>query len=271
MLSMSRSFLSLLLAVTMLAAMTASAQGSDRDRGRDRAEQLVIGHRGASGYRPEHTLAAYELAARHGADYIEPDLVITKDGVLVARHEPEISGTTDVADAPGVRRPRPQTKIIDGAPYDRLVRGGLHARRAQDAAREGADPVQRPSNAAAYDGQFEIPTLQEVHRPPQPAVEAARPRDRHLPRDEAPDVLPRTVGLPLEEPLVRILHRNGLDHRRAPVFVQSFEVGNLKLLDRELDVPLVQLLSVKTARPYDLVVSGDPRTYAELATPGGSP
>ena len=90
MLSMNRTFLSLLLAVTMLAAMTASAQGSDRDRDRDRAEQLVIGHRGASGYRPEHTLAAYKLAARLGADYIEPDLAITKDGVLVARHEPEI-------------------------------------------------------------------------------------------------------------------------------------------------------------------------------------
>ena len=103
---------------------------------------IVIAHRGASGSRPEHTLAAYELAIQQGADFIEPDLVPTKDDVLVARHENEISETTDVADHPEfavARRPRRST-----ADADRLVHRGFHARRAQDAARQGAAAAATP-------------------------------------------------------------------------------------------------------------------------------
>src|SRR3712207_2097844 len=106
----------LMLAAALAASMAGSppAMAGDRDKGRS-AEPIVIGHRGASGYRPEHTLASYELAARMGADYIEPDLVVTKDGVLVCRHEPEIGGTTDVAEHPEFASRR-RTKDLDGTP-----------------------------------------------------------------------------------------------------------------------------------------------------------
>ena len=115
-------------------------------------EPIVIGHRGASGYRPEHTLAAYEHAIEQGADYIEPDLVSTKDGVLVARHENEIGGTTDVAAHPEFAARR-TTKTIDGIADHRLVHRGLHARRAEDAAREGAHPGASARNTI-FDGHY---------------------------------------------------------------------------------------------------------------------
>ena len=127
-----------LLSLILPAAMAGPASAG-KSRKSKKAEPLVIAHRGASGYRPEHTLAAYALGARLGADYIEPDLVSTKDGVLVARHENEISGTTDVASPPRVRCP-PHDQDDRRRHPDRLVHRGLHARRAQDAAREGADP-----------------------------------------------------------------------------------------------------------------------------------
>ena len=143
---------------------------------------IVIAHRGASGYRPEHTLAAYELGARQGADYIEPDLVATRDGELVCRHENEISGTTDVADHPS-SPDRRATKEIDGKAYDGwFVEDFTLAELKTLRARERIPDV-RPDNAA-FDGQFEIPALERGHR--------ARPaaRRRHLPRDQAPRLPP---------------------------------------------------------------------------------
>jgi glycerophosphoryl diester phosphodiesterase len=260
-----RRLLLLVLAAAMLAAMAAPAAADRRgDDDDDRASALVIGHRGASGYRPEHTLAAYELAARQGADYIEPDLVITKDGVLVARHEPEISTTTDVAQHPEFAD-RKRTKPLDGVEVtgwwtEDFTLAELKTLRAKERI-----PELRPGNKA-FDGQFEIPTLQEV-------LDLRKRLSKQLGREIG--VYPETkhptyfrdMGLPLEEPLVRTLRRNGLDRKRAPVFVQSFEVGNLRALDRTLKMPLVQLFGAKTARPYDFVVSGDTRTYAQLATP----
>ena len=220
---------------------------------------IVIGHRGASGYRPEHTLASYRLAIDMGADYIEPDLVSTKDHVLVARHENEISGTTDVADHSEFAD-RKTTKTIDGVAVtgwftEDFTLAELKTLRAKERL-----PDVRPANTA-FDGLYQIPTFQQVINL------AKRRRVGIYPETKHPTYF-RSIGLPLEEPLLATLRANGYRGPNAPVFIQSFEVGNLKALSRKTRLPLVQLLDA-TGRPYDFVVSGDPRTYADLATPEG--
>ena len=122
--------------------------------------QLLIGHRGAAGYRPEHTLASYELAIRLGADVIEPDLVATKDGVLVARHEPEISGTTDVARHPEFADRR-TTRIVDGVVATGWFTDDFTLRELRTLRAVERIPQLRPHNAL-YDGRDRIPTLQEI-------------------------------------------------------------------------------------------------------------
>ena len=231
----------------------------------DRDRPLVIAHRGASGYRPEHTLAAYELAIRMGADYIEPDLVSTRDGVLVARHENEISGTTDVADHPEFAG-RKTTKVVDGVELEGWFTEDFTLRELRTLRAKERIPQYRQENTL-YDGRYRVPTLQEV-------IDLAERMGREQKRTIG--IYPETkhptyfdsIGLSLEEPLVRALRRNGLDHRRAPVFVQSFETANLRELNRRVDVPLVQLIGGSGA-PYDLVATGDPRTYDDLVTPRG--
>jgi glycerophosphoryl diester phosphodiesterase len=226
----------------------------------------VIGHRGAAGYRPEHTLAGYELAARMGADYIEPDLVSTKDGVLVARHENDISATTDVANHPEFADRR-TTKTIDGVQITGWFTEDFTLAELKTLRAKERIPQIRQRNTI-YDGRFQVPTFQEV-------IDLTRRLSRELhrpigiyPETKHPTYF-RSIGLPLEAGLVATLNRNHLNAKSAKVFVQSFEVGNLKALDTQLKVPLVQLLSTPTAKPYDFVVSGDPRTYADLATPSG--
>jgi glycerophosphoryl diester phosphodiesterase len=214
------------------------------------AEPIVIAHRGASGYRPEHTLAAYALGARMGADYIEPDLVSTSDGVLVARHENEISGTTDVADHPEFASRR-TTKTIDGVALTGWFTEDFTLQELKTLRAKERIPELRPRNTL-YDGRYEIPTFQEV------VDLAKRLKVGIYPETKHPTYF-RTIGLPLEKPLLRTLKRF-----RGPVFIQSFEVGKLKALDRETDAPLVQLLGARTARPV-----GWDRTYAEMATPAG--
>ena len=220
---------------------------------------IVIGHRGASGYRPEHTLASYELAIEMGADYIEPDLVSTKDHVLVARHENEITGTTNVADHTEFADRR-TTKVIDGIAVtgwftEDFTLAELKTLRAKERL-----PDVRPANTA-FDGLYEIPTFQEVIDLAKRGHVGIYPETKH------PTYF-RSIGLPLEEPLVQALRANGYRGRNAPVFIQSFEVGNLQRLNRMTNVQLVQLIDA-TGKPYDFVVAGDPRTYADLVTPAG--
>ena len=219
----------------------------------DLARPLVIAHRGASGDRPEHTLAAYEEAIRQGADFIEPDLVITRDGILVARHENEISGTLDVADRPEFAARR-TTKTIDGLEMvgwfiEDFTLAELKTLRARERLPE--------LRSTAYDGWFEVPSLDEV------IALAKRQGVGIYPETKHPSYF-RSIGLPLEEPLVAALADAGWTTADAPVFIQSFEVRNLEMLDRMTDVRLVQLLGAPGERPAD----GSP-AYRELATAKG--
>jgi glycerophosphoryl diester phosphodiesterase len=256
-----------LLAVATAVPSAPAVARSDQERGRPQVkeEPLVIAHRGASGYRPEHTLEAYRLAIRMGADYIEPDLVSTKDGALVARHENEISGTTDVSTRPEFTA-RKATKTIDGANVtgwftEDFTLAELKTLRAKERL-----PQVRATNTA-FDGRFEVPTLQEVI---DLAKSESRKRGRTIgiyPETKHPSYF-QSIGLPLEEPLVRVLRRNGWAGRKDPVIVQSFETANLRKLDKMIDVKLIQLLDA-SGRPADFAASGDARTYADLAKPAG--
>jgi glycerophosphoryl diester phosphodiesterase len=239
------------------------------------AEPTVIAHRGASGYLPEHTLPAYYIAIAQGAAYVEPDLVMTKDGALVARHENEVGGTTDVADRPEFASRR-KTKSIDGVNFTGWFTEDFTLAELKTLRAKERIPALRPHNAR-FDGMFEVPTFEEVLELVEKVNELRRKQARESSTLYVPiGVYPETkhptyfqqIGLAMERPLVRLLDRYGYDNRRSPVYVQSFEVANLKRLSNMTKVPLVQLLS-DTGKPWDFVVSGDPRTYADMATPAG--
>ncbi|MER7275541.1 glycerophosphodiester phosphodiesterase [Dactylosporangium sp. NPDC000244] len=244
------------------ASGTAPATSTDRHRP---ARPLVIGHRGASGHRPEHTLASYRLAIDLGADYIEPDLVPTKDGQLVARHENEIGGTTDVSTKPQFAS-RKTTKTIDGLTVtgwftEDFTLAELKTLRAVERL-----PSVRPHNTI-YNGLFEVPTFQEV-------IDLARVEGKRVGRTIG--VYPETkhptyfnsIGLALEPLVARVLKRNGLAGRTAAVFLQSFEPTSIRKLRGLVDTPSVVLLDA-TGQPFDFRTSGDPRTWADLAKPAG--
>jgi glycerophosphoryl diester phosphodiesterase len=239
----------------------APAQGAP-----EAGDVIVVGHRGASGYRPEHTLASYELAAHLGADYIEPDLVSTSDGVLVARHENEIGGTTDVADHPEFAA-RKTTKTIDGNKLTGWFTEDFTLAELKTLRAKERIPDIRRHNTL-YDGRYPIPTFQEV-------IDLVAELSDELGREIG--IYPETkhptyfgsIGLPLEPPLVRTLRENDLDGADARVFVQSFETRNLRRLNRQIETPLVQLLDAKARRPWDVVAAGGTRTYGDLATPDG--
>jgi glycerophosphoryl diester phosphodiesterase len=226
---------------------------------------IVIGHRGASGYRPEHTLAAYKLAIRLGADHVEPDLVSTRDGVLVARHENEISGTTDVAEHPEFADRR-TTKVIDGRPVTGWFTEDFTLAELKTLRAEERLPEVRPDNTR-YDGQFEVPTLDEVLAMVHHEEQRTGRRIGVYPETKHPSYFDG-IGLSLEEPLLASLRRHGLDRSGSAVYIQSFETANLRALARVTRVPLVQLVDASGA-PYDFVASGDPRTYRDLTTPEG--
>jgi glycerophosphoryl diester phosphodiesterase len=225
---------------------------------------LVIGHRGASGYRPEHTLASYELAARMGADFIEPDLVSTKDGVLVARHEPEIGGTTDVTDHPEFASRR-TTKLLDGQAVTGWFTTDFTLAELKTLRAKERLPLVRQENTI-WDGRLEVPTFEEVLR-----LRERLSRELHRPIGVYPETKHPTffqqLGLALEPKVASALRRHGLDRPNAPVFVQSFELTNLYTLRDSLKVKAPLVFLTGGGAPYDLVAQGDPRTYADLQKP----
>jgi glycerophosphoryl diester phosphodiesterase len=232
----------------------------------NRRPHIVIGHRGAAGYRPEHTLASYELAARLGADFLEPDLVVTSDGVLVCRHEPEIGATTDVAAHPEFTS-RETTKLVDGVAItgwftEDFTLAELKTLRAVERL-----PHIRQHNTL-YNGRYEIPTFQELLDLRARLSNELRRVLGVYPETKHPTFF-QNAGLPLEPRLLEILQHNRLNRPDAPVFVQSFEVSNLMQLRASgLRTKSVQLLSASGA-PFDTVAAGSGPTYADLSTPGG--
>jgi glycerophosphoryl diester phosphodiesterase len=223
--------------------------------------QTIIAHRGASGERPEHTLAAYGLAIEQGADFIEPDLVATRDGVLVARHENEISGTTDVADHPEFAD-RKATKTIDGEEVtgwftEDFTLAELRTLRARERL-----PELRPANTA-YDGQFAVPTLAEVIELVQAEQVATGRRIGLYPELKHPTWF-ASQGLDLPALLLKQLGEAGYATAEDPVFIQCFEVGTLARLAGQTQLRLVQLVAAEGS-PADLPAV----PYAVLLTPPG--
>jgi glycerophosphoryl diester phosphodiesterase len=257
--------MSLAIAVGTVAAPATASDKTPKPEGGHHQAVSVFGHRGASGYRPEHTLESYKVAINLGADYIEPDLVSTKDGVLVARHENEITGTTDVAAHPEFAD-RKTTKTIDGVPISGWFTEDFTLHELKTLRAKERLPSVRPSNTQ-YDGLYEIPTFDEVLAL---ANEESRKQGRTIgvaPETKHPTYF-QSIGLPLEKPLLRSLTRAGRNSSNSKVVIQSFETTNLRKLATQTRVPLVQLTSAVGA-PYDLKVAGDPRSYADIMTPTG--
>ena len=250
---MRRSLLATMAVVTMVMATSPNPLAAAESR------PLVIAHRGASGYRPEHTLGSYRLAIAMGADCIEPDLVMTKDGALVARHEPEIGTTTDVA----AKFPERKTsKTVDGETVEGwfaedFTLAEIKSLRAQQP---------RDYRASAWDGLWEVPTLQEVIDLAKAATAETGREICIYPETKHPTYFAEQ-GLDIDAALVEVLNRNGLTEPTSPVFVQSFETGNLQKLKGMTRVRLIQLMEDFDARPYDLAKAGEPTTYRDLMQP----
>jgi glycerophosphoryl diester phosphodiesterase len=246
-------------APALIAAVPAPARAATRHGSQP---TLVVGHRGTAGYRPEHTLASYELAARMGADYMEPDLVSTKDHQLVCRHEPEIGGTTDVANHPEFAD-RKRTVVLDGVPTTGWFTHDFTLTELKTLRAVERIPAVRQHNTM-YNGLWPVPTFQELL---DLRVRLSHELGRELgvfPETKHPTYF-RDLGLELETPLVRTLRANNLDRPGAKVFIQSFEAHNLATLHDtyRVRVPLVFLTSA-TGSPFN-----DPTTYAEYLTPAG--
>jgi glycerophosphoryl diester phosphodiesterase len=264
-----------------VALLAGLAPGASAHRGGSHEPSpLVIGHRGAAGYLPDHTLQGYLLAIRQGADYVEPDLVATKDGHLIARHEPNMIATTDVAQRPEFAS-RLRTAVVDGFPEEGYFASDFTL--AEIKTLRAVQPLaERPQR---FNGRFRIPTLDEVITL---VKRESRKRKRRIgiyPETKHP-TYHKALGLPLEGRLVKALRRAGWNRRRAPVFIQSFEQSNLMKLNRMTPVRLVQLVDANDVnpdgslqyvapfdRPYDWTVSGDPeltsRTFGFFATDEG--
>ncbi|HEY9208168.1 glycerophosphodiester phosphodiesterase [Acidovorax soli] len=237
---------------------------------------LVIGHRGASGYLPDHTLEGYRKAIEMGADFIEPDLVATKDGVLIARHEPNITGTTDVSTRTEFAS-RKTRKVVDGVEEEGWFASDFTL--AEIKTLRAIQPM--ADRDQSLNGKYQIPTLDEV-------LDLARSEGTKAGRTVG--VYPETkhptyhvnLGLKLEDRLLATLARYGYTTKASPVIVQSFEVSNLQYLRTKTQVRLVQLVDANDVnangsmdltapydKPYDFAVAGDARTFASLLTPAG--
>jgi len=222
---------------------------------------VIIAHRGASGERPEHTLAAYQLAIDQGADFIEPDLVLTKDGVLLARHENEISQTTDVADKPEFAD-RKAVKMIDGERHEGWFTEDFTLAELKTLRAKERLPGLREANSR-YNGQFEIPTFEEILQLLNAHAAKSGERVGVYPETKHPSYF-KALGLSHDEPLLRLLKQYGYSGKDDPIFIQSFEVGNLKILSGKTDVRLVQLVAGEGGPP-----DRQGLTYASMVTPDG--
>jgi glycerophosphoryl diester phosphodiesterase len=232
------------------------------------AKVLVIGHRGASALRPEHTLVSYGQAIADGADFIEPDLVMTRDGVPVARHENEISGTTDVAAHPEFAS-RKTTKTVDGHAVTGWFTEDFTLEELKTLRARERLPQLR---STAYDGQFQIPTLDEIID-----FVAAESATRGRVIGIIPEIKHGTyfqkAGLPMEDRVLSILAAHAYT-RTAPVEIQSFEVGNLRYLRGKLgkihpNIRLLQLIDDAGEHPYDVLAAGGKLSYGDMMTPAG--
>lgn len=227
---------------------------------------IIIAHRGASGYVPEHTLAAYGIAILQGADFIEPDLVMTRDGHLVARHDNLLDLTTDVGSRPEFTDRR-TTRMVDGVATTGWFSEDFTLAEIKTLRAVERIPGIRPGNAR-WNGHFGIPTLQEI-------IDLAKAMERLTGRRIG--LYPETKhpshfaarGLAMERLLADLLHRNGYRGKAAPVFIQSFEIANLKSLRQLTELPLIQLLEDPAKQPYDVQAAGGTLTYADMATAAG--
>lgn len=226
----------------------------------------VIAHRGASGWFPEHTLAAYGIAVLLGADFVEPDLVMTRDGHLVARHDNQLDLTTDVAIRPefAARRCR---RSVDGVVSEGWFSEDFTLAEIKTLRCRERIPHLRPGNAR-FDKRFAIPTLDEVIELVQAIEETTGRRAGLYPETKHPSHF-ADLGLPMEQPLVEVLHRYGYRGAEAPIFIQSFETANLERLRTMTDLLLIQLLDEPSAQPFDAIVAGGSLTYGDMVTAAG--
>ncbi|MFE4612231.1 glycerophosphodiester phosphodiesterase [Streptomyces niveus] len=226
----------------------------------------IVGHRGASGYRPEHTLGSYQLALDMGAHVIEQDLVPTKDGHLVCRHENDITGTTDVADHPEFAGRR-TTKSVDGVSLTGWFTEDFTLAELKKLRAKERIPQSRP-HSTLYNGRWEIPTFEEVLRW---ADEEGRRRGEPVwlyVETKHPTYF-RGLGLGLEERLAKLLRRYGRDRRDSPLFLQSFEPTSMQRMAELVSTPRVVLFDAANTQPWDFKQSGDPRFVADLIKPEG--
>jgi glycerophosphoryl diester phosphodiesterase len=251
------------------AAQAGERAGGVRPSGRDRGGlpvPTVIAHRGASGYRPEHTLGAYQFALDMGAHVIEQDLVPTKDGHLVCRHENDITGTTDVAAHPEFASRR-TTKSVDGVSLTGWFTEDFTLAELKTLRAKERIPGTRQENTL-YDGRWTVPTFEEVL---QWAEKEGRRRGRPVwlyVETKHPTYF-RSIGLGLEERLAKLLRRYGRHRANSPTFLQSFEPTSMERMARLVGTPRVVLLWTPDDRPWDFRESGDPRTVADLVEPDG--
>lgn len=237
---------------------------------------IVIGHRGFSGMYPDHTILSYTKAMEAGADFVEPDLVVTKDGILVCRHEPMLSGTTDVKDHPEFAS-RKTTRKVDGVDYEDWFACDFTL--AEIKTLRAIQPM--PERPAEHNGKEQIPTFEEMIA----AVKAYNANNGRqvgiYPETKHPS-FHEQLNLHITDLLLAALDKAGWNSATAPVFVQSFEVSNLQYIHTKSTLRLVQLfdaydvkkdgsmdMTAPNGQPYDFVLKGDPRTYNDLATDAG--
>lgn len=268
----------MLLGLILVAPLAACNDDDDNDDfrppGNVEAKIIIVGHRGASALRPEHTLAAYQKAMDDGADFIEPDLVSTQDGVLVARHENEIGGTSNVSTLVQFKN-REKTKVIDGVSIKGWFTEDFSFQELnQNVKARERIPEYRPNNTQ-YNDQYAIPTLEQI-------IDLAEQNYKKTGKivglyiETKHPTYFQKIGLALEDPLLKTLAKHPYTRDIAPIYLQSFEVANLKYFKQQLtlhkslkNAKIIQLLDTPTASPADFVATANPQKYLDLAQPAG--